>query len=152
MPLLTGHQITARRVAGDDHSTIVTVSVADAAKLAEVSVDTIRRRIRAGEFKKAWRDHDHESSPWNIPVHDLIDAGMCPASVLDELDERLDPDLHRLANQIIDLKAELSTERTKLETTERLLAHASSEVSYLRGLVDQMLATSAHAISLSRTA
>ena len=152
MPLLTGHQITARRVAGDDHSTIVTVSVADAAKLAEVSVDTIRRRLRAGEFKKAWRDHDHESSPWNIPVHDLIDAGMCPASVLDELDERLDPDLHRLANQIIDLKADLVGERTRRETTEQLLAQANSEVSYLRKLVEQVLTASTQTPSLSRSA
>ena len=51
MPLLTGRQITARRVAGEDHTNLVAVSVADAAKLSEVSIDTIRRRLRAGELE-----------------------------------------------------------------------------------------------------
>ena len=97
-----------------------TVSVAEAAKLAKCSDDTIRRRLRAGKLAGASQEGPGDSAPWRIPVSALIEEGLCDASVLDQLDERLNPTVARLANQVVDLRAELTSERTRREAAERL--------------------------------
>ena len=120
----------------------VTVSVAEAAKLAKCSDDTIRRRLRAGKLRGAYQDGLGDGAPWRIPVTALIEEGLCDPSVLDQLDERLNPNVARLANQLVDLKAELTSERTKREAAEKLYATALAEVEYLRKTLDRALTLS----------
>ncbi|MDP2014657.1 MAG: hypothetical protein Q8L05_10580 [Actinomycetota bacterium] len=52
----------------------------DAAHACAVSVDTIKRRLKAGAFPHA-RQVGLDRS-WAIPVRDLVDAGLLPASAL----------------------------------------------------------------------
>ena len=56
------------------------LSRAEAADACNVSVDTIKRRIKAGAFPRA-RQVGLDRS-WVIPVSDLVDAGLLPASAL----------------------------------------------------------------------
>ena len=115
------------------------VSVAEAAKLAKCSDDTIRRRLRAGKLAGASQEGPGDSAPWRIPVSALIEEGLCDASVLDQLDERLNPTVARLANQVVDLRAELTSERTRREAAERLYDTSQGEVEYLRRTLDRLL-------------
>ncbi len=80
-----------------------------------------------------------EAAPWRIPVTSLIDVGLCEPDVLDELDLRLDPNIARLSNQLVDTRAELLAERTSREAAERAFSAAKEEVGYLRKTVDQLL-------------
>src|SRR5690349_18503617 len=56
------------------------LEVRNAARRAGVSVDTIRRRLRANEFPRAQR-HEGPNTPWRIPLGDLIAAGLVRAAV-----------------------------------------------------------------------
>ncbi len=56
------------------------LSRTDAANVCNVSIDTIKRRIRAGAFPNAHQVGLDRS--WVIPVRDLVDAGLLPASAL----------------------------------------------------------------------
>ena len=56
------------------------LSRTDAANVCDVSIDTIKRRIRAGAFPNAHQVGLDRS--WVIPVSDLVDAGLLPASAL----------------------------------------------------------------------
>ena len=110
----------------------VIVSVAEAAKLAGCSDDTIRRRLRAGRLPNAYQEGVGDGSPWRIPVADLIEEGLCAPGILEQLDERLNPNVAHIANQLVDLRAELLAERTRRETAEQLHMSARAEVEYLR--------------------
>ena len=118
---------------------VATVSVAEASKLCGVSDDTIRRRLHAEVLQGAYQDGPAEAAPWRIPVTSLIDVGLCEPDVLDELDLRLDPNIARLSNQLVDTRAELLAERTSREAAERAFSAAKEEVGYLRKTVDQLL-------------
>lgn len=52
----------------------------EAAEACDVSIDTIKRRLKAGAFPHA-RQVGLDRS-WVIPVRDLVDAGLLPASAL----------------------------------------------------------------------
>ena len=52
----------------------------EAADACDVSIDTIKRRLRAGAFPNA-RQVGMDRS-WVIPVRDLVDSGLLPASAL----------------------------------------------------------------------
>lgn len=56
------------------------LEVRTAARRAGVSVDTIRRRLRANEFPRAER-LEGPNTPWRIPLGDLIAAGLIRAAV-----------------------------------------------------------------------
>ena len=77
---------------------VAIVSVADAAKLCKCSDDTIRRRLRIGRIPGAHQEGIGDAAPWRIPVSGLVEAGLCGAEVLTELDERLNPNVARLNN------------------------------------------------------
>lgn len=51
------------------------LEVRDAAARCRVSVDTVRRRLRDGEFPRAQRDPG-PNQPWRIPLGDLVAAGL----------------------------------------------------------------------------
>ena len=67
---------------------VVTVSVAEAAKLCGRSDDTIRRRLDRGLLSGVFQDGNDGNAPWRIPVTSLVSAGMCGAQVLEDLDQR----------------------------------------------------------------
>lgn len=55
------------------------LSISQAAARCGVSRTTVRRRLNAGSFPHAWREDRREapgSGPWQIPVTDLIAAGL----------------------------------------------------------------------------
>ena len=49
-------------------------SLRDAAKLAGVSVDTVKRRLRAGDLPHA-HQRDDPAKTWVVPLGDLVAAG-----------------------------------------------------------------------------
>jgi len=122
---------------------VVTVSIAEASQLCNCSDDTIRRRANDGKLRGAYREGVGQSAQWRIPVIALVEAGLCDVEVLEQLDERLNPNIARLANQIVDLRAELVSERVQREAAERMFAEAYAEVQYLRDLSKQLVALSA---------
>lgn len=119
---------------------VVTVTVAEASQLCNCSDDTIRRRLNANKLPGAFREGVGTAAQWRIPVTALIEAGLCDAEVLEQVDERLNPNVARIANQLVDLRAELITERILRESAERMFAEAYAEVQYLRDTLKQTLA------------
>jgi hypothetical protein len=117
----------------------VMVSVAEAAKLCKCSDDTIRRRLRDGRIDGAYQEGIGDAAPWRIPVTGLVEAGLCGAEVLTELDDRLNPNVARLNNLLVLARAELVVERANRESAERLLTETKGEVVYLRKTVDHLL-------------
>ena len=133
-------QVRPRTLAGDPGpSNVATVSVTEAAKLCGVSDDTIRRRLHADVLEGAYQDGPADAAPWRIPVPSLVAVGLCEPEVLDELDLRLNPNIARLSNQLVDTRAELLAERTSREAAERAYSEAKEEVGYLRKTVDRLL-------------
>ena len=124
---------------GPGSSDVATVSVTEAAKLCGVSDDTIRRRLHADVLEGAFQDGPADAAPWRIPVPSLVAVGLCEPEVLDELDLRLNPNIARLSNQLVDTRAELLAERTSREAAERACSTAQEEVGYLRKTVDRLL-------------
>ncbi len=55
------------------------LDIQEAAERMGVSVDTIRRRLRAGELPRAARETG-SNAPWRIPLGDLIAAGLTPVA------------------------------------------------------------------------
>ncbi len=55
------------------------------------------------------------------------------------MDLRLNPNIARLSNQLVDTRAELLAERTSREAAERAFSDAKEEVGYLRKTVDRLL-------------
>ncbi len=65
---------------GDTHAPVVgvpgvTFTVREAARSCAVHANTVRRRLKGGEFPNAFRDH---TGTWRIPVVDLEAAGLRP--------------------------------------------------------------------------
>jgi hypothetical protein len=61
----------------------VTFTVRDAARACAVHANTVRRRLKGGEFPNAFRDH---TGTWRIPVADLEAAGLRPQRSRPEAD------------------------------------------------------------------
>jgi len=124
---------------GPGPADVSTVSVTEAAKLCGVSDDTIRRRLHADVLEGAFQDGPADAAPWRIPVPSLVAVGLCEPEVLDELDLRLNPNIARLSNQLVDARAELLAERTGRAAAERAYSDAKEEVGHLRKTVDHLL-------------
>jgi hypothetical protein len=122
-----------------------TVSVAEAARLCRCSDDTIRRRLHKNKLSGAFQDGLGAGAPWRVPVSALIEAGLCDPSVLDELDEYLNPNVVRLNTELLEMRGELITERMYRQSAERMYADAFGEVQYLRKTLDLVLAMSSSA-------
>lgn len=60
------------------------LDIREAAERMGVSIDTIRRRLRAGELPRAARGTG-SNAPWRIPLGDLIAAGLTQAGLEQEL-------------------------------------------------------------------
>jgi len=109
----------------------------DAAQACKVSVDTIKRRLKAGAFPHA-RQVGLDRT-WVIPVRDLVDAGLLPASSLalpamtNAAREAVGPRSQGAAGgQASPQLAEALAENRGLRAE---LARAQDEIAFLRQLV-----------------
>jgi hypothetical protein len=148
MPVAAVDTITSRRnklSEGQAEFPPKTVSVAEAARLCRCSDDTIRRRLHKNKLSGAFQDGIGTGAPWRVPVPALIEAGLCDRSVLNELDEHLNPNVVRLNTELLELRAELITERMYRQSAERMYAEVFGEVQYLRKTLGLVLAMSSSA-------
>jgi hypothetical protein len=104
-----------------------TFTMAQAAHWAGVSLDTIKRRHRAGAFPNAKRGpaKGRREAPWLIPIDDLVAAGLTPDPQSNPNPDDLDP-AHQLAHArgvITAQEAHLADMRVQLKRlTEALVA------------------------------
>ena len=114
------------------------LSPQEAALLCDVSVDTIRRRLHAGKLPRARRLSDDQWAPWSIPVGDLAAAGLCPASAIDDIDYRLNPDVKALREQVAELMAELKDAQMRCRSLEERLAQSAGEIEHHRRVIEAL--------------
>lgn len=109
------------------------LSRVDAARACAVSVDTIKRRQKAGSFPNA-RQVGLDRS-WVIPVRDLVDAGLLPAAAL-ALPAQLghvEPPAARAT--IPAATAHMAEALAEIRGLRAELARAQDEIAFLRQLV-----------------
>ena len=118
------------------------LSPQQAADLCGVSIDTIRRRIKAGAIPGAVRLGDRPADPWSVPVDGLIAAGLCSQAAVDERAAALPPETEELLDRVRFLETELEAERTAARRREEhltdLLARANAELERLWNTVDRL--------------
>ncbi len=105
----------------------------EAARLCGVSLDTIRRRLRAGAFPNAARVG--EDQHWVIPVQDLLDAGLAPATpvVAGPSDTGSRPD--DTPAVAASPPTPVGAAEVEVEVLRAELARAQDEIAFLRSLV-----------------
>jgi hypothetical protein len=125
--------VTAVDITGD-------LSRAEAADACNVSVDTIKRRIKAGAFPRA-RQVGLDRS-WVIPVSDLVDAGLLPASALtlpaatkSAPRAAVEPPSHVIAPTPTPTTAHLAEALAENRGLRVALARAEDESAFLRDIV-----------------
>lgn len=115
------------------------VGRAEAAELCQVSVDTIRRRLREGSFPHAWRSGTDQH--WSIPLQDLVDAGMLPPAAVATALQR---SAGAVADEVTPLQADstrldgdthLAEARVEIRALRDQLARACDEIEFLRALL-----------------
>ena len=104
----------------------------EAAHACDVSITTIKRRLKAGAFPHA-RQVGLDRS-WVIPVQDLVDAGLLPASslALPAIRSGADEPTRAPGGPSAARLAEAAAEIRGLRET---LAQAKEEIAFLRGLL-----------------
>jgi DNA-binding transcriptional MerR regulator len=106
------------------------LSISDAARRCGVHRNTVRRYLDAGRFPGAFRED--ERSPWQIPVHDLRDAGFNVRGVAMveawELQNRSRADL---AIQLEELRGKVQEMTHRAEVAEALLAERDRRIEDL---------------------
>lgn len=114
------------------------LSVAQAAELCGVSVDTIRRRLHSGGLPGAARDGTTANAAWLIPGSSLKRAGLCSSEILGAFQQSASEGAAPSA-ELAELTAELAKERVQREMAEQMLAQMRSEVDHLRRMVERLL-------------
>lgn len=110
----------------------------EAAEACAVSIDTIKRRLRAGAFPHA-RQVGLDRS-WVIPVRDLVDAGLLPASSL-ALPATIKPparahvEPHSPGAPATPASAQFAEALAEIRGLRAELARAQDEISFLREIV-----------------
>jgi hypothetical protein len=109
------------------------LSRVDAARACAISVDTIKRRQKAGSFPNA-RQVGLDRS-WVIPVRDLVDAGLLPAAALalPAQPGRLDAPAVRATTPAA--SAHMAEALAEIRGLRAELARAQDEIAFLRQLV-----------------
>jgi hypothetical protein len=115
------------------------VSPQEAAALCRVSIDTIRRRIKAGAIPGATRQGELLSDPWSLPIEGLVSSGLCSREDLRELAASLPPDVEELQAKVVALESQLEAARGREAHQAELLDRANADLAYLRGIVDRLL-------------
>ena len=120
--------VTAVDITGD-------LSRAEAADACNVSVDTIKRRIKAGAFPRA-RQVGLDRS-WVIPVSDLVDAGLLPASALalPAATQSAAGAAVEQSSHVIAPTARLAEALAENRGLRVALARAEDEIAFLRDIV-----------------
>lgn len=107
---------------------------ADAAQACGVSVDTIKRRLKAGVFPNA-RQAGLDRS-WVIPVRDLVNAGLLPASALALPSPSATADSAAARATVpAGSSAHLAEAQAEIRGLRAELARAQDEIAFLRQLV-----------------
>jgi len=109
------------------------LSRVDAARACDVSVDTIKRRQKAGSFPNA-RQVGLDRS-WVIPVRDLVDAGLLPAAALalPAQPAHLESPAARATSSAT--TAHMAEALAEIRGLRAELARAQDEIAFLRQLV-----------------
>lgn len=110
----------------------------EAAEACDVSIDTIKRRLKAGAFPHA-RQVGLDRS-WVIPVRDLVDAGLLPASALalpaaPKTPTRAAVQPHSPLTPSIPASAQLAEALAEIRGLRAELDRAQDEIAFLRQLV-----------------
>lgn len=120
------------------------VTAAEAARRTKRGRATIQRYLEARRFPGAVKG----PQGWQIPLQDLIDAGLALTGPQMEMKSQLRRS--RMPNDIDALKTELTITRDKLDaestarrSAEQLAEERAQHIRDLRGLVDVILAGSA---------
>ena len=97
-----------------------TLSVNEAAIACSVSSETIRRRLRTGRLRGAFREGPHGA--WRIPVSDLVDDGF---RVI----------VPNLAAEVERLERELALEQANSAQLRIEIGHLTRHISDLRSML-----------------
>jgi hypothetical protein len=105
-----------------------------AAEACRVSLDTIKRRLKANAFPHARQvGLDRQ---WAIPVRDLIDAGLLPASAIAPTTPVPgNPELAAPRIAAVEGGAQLAEALAENRGLRAELARAQDEIAFLRGLI-----------------
>lgn len=109
------------------------LSRVDAARACAISVDTIKRRQKAGSFPNA-RQVGLDRS-WVIPVRDLVDAGLLPAAALALPAQPGHLDAPALRSTTSTASAHIAEALAEIRGLRAELARAQDEIAFLRQLV-----------------
>lgn len=106
----------------------------DAAKRCGLSPDTIRRRLRSGQFPRSFRD---EAGAWRVPLGDLVSAGLRPglADQDDELGVFSPADVEAQREELGELRMALAVAEARLDAAAEVTAAHESHIADLRSEV-----------------
>jgi predicted site-specific integrase-resolvase len=106
----------------------------EAARLCGVSLDTIRRRIRAGQIPGALRRGEAPFGEWALPRSGLEAAGL----YVEAAPSRYVPTIP--AAELTELHAEVARWKERAEAAERLVDELRSEIAFNRRVVERLTA------------
>jgi hypothetical protein len=95
------------------------LTLKEAAEACQVNLKTIRRRRDKGDFPNSYRSATRASSPWLIPVTDLIASGLTPGK---PTAEEPAPVASSEPDELYKLKAEVAEFRRRAELAEAIAA------------------------------
>lgn len=104
---------------------------AEAADLCGVSLDTIKRRRKAGSLPHTRQRPGDANGAWEIPLDDLVNAGLYELTPdgVDAADQTIRE--VRDDRELRDVRAELIRERAEREAQEQLLTELRGRVKWL---------------------
>lgn len=110
----------------------------DAADLCGKSHDTIKRRRNAGAFPNARQRPGDRNGTWEIPLQDLVAAGLyelAPGGAADA-----DESIRQVRDdrELVETRAELIRERAQREAMDQLMSELRRQVSFLEKTVAQL--------------
>ena len=111
------------------------LTIDEAARATSLSRDTIKRRLRRGEFPGAIRGKPHgdRPPPWLIPVVDLVAAGLNVRTEGAETSEAVKPDAEVLASRLTRAEATLAAREFHIADLRAELRRLHEHVAVLAG-------------------
>ncbi len=110
-----------------------TFTPVEAASICGVSLDTVRRRIRAGKIPGAVRLGEAPFGEWALPLAGLVASGLSPQS---------QPAAQRNPGaggpEIAELRAEVVRWQERAEAAERMVDELRSEITFNRRVLEQL--------------
>jgi peptidoglycan hydrolase CwlO-like protein len=107
-------------------------TISQAARIAGVHRNTVRRYLDAGKFPGAFRED--RAAPWQIPISELIAAGLKirAPSTRDPEGQQRDRALRDMQRQIDSLAAQVHDLTRRAESAEALLAERERRIEDLQ--------------------